>query len=584
MTWLRLIPWTWRRYSVAVAIIAVAAAARAAFLGGLGARIPYLLFYPAVMISALYGGLPAGVLATGLSTLWTIYWIQKGVLDSAEQLATGIFVFNCLMMSGVAEAMRRARARAKLAQKKAEAANLAKSAFLASMSHELRTPLNAILGFSQLMRNAASTSEEQRETLDIINRSGEHLLALINDVLDMAKIEAGGIAVEVAPVDLGEMVRDVADLMRERAGAKNLQLVLDQSSQFPRFVRADGAKLRQVLINLVGNAIKYTDHGSVTVRLNAGPAAAPDARLPLLVEVEDTGVGITAEDLARIFDPFVQVGTATQQTGTGLGLAITHKYVELMGGRISVESTPGRGSKFRVEVPVDPATISDLGATAIERGRVVGLAPGQPEYRILIVEDQVENWLLLQRLLEGAGFQVRVAENGAVGVELFQSWRPHFIWMDVRMPVMDGLEATRRIRALEGGRDVKIVALTASVFAEERGQVLAAGMVDFIRKPYRAEEVFDCLVRHLGVRFLYDGAPSASAEEPPAVLRPEAFASVPRELRGELADALVQLDVARVAELIRCVSDLDPALGDVLAHHAGRFGYSVILQAVKGTL
>jgi signal transduction histidine kinase/ActR/RegA family two-component response regulator len=420
-----------------------------------------------------------------------------------------------------AEAMRRAQARATLAQGKAEAANRAKSVFLSSMSHELRTPLNAILGFSQLMRNAASASEEQRQTLDIINRSGKHLLALINDVLDMAKIEAGGIAVEIAPVDLGELVRDVADLMRERAGAKNLQLVLDQSSAFPRFVRTDGTKLRQVLINLVGNAIKYTERGSVTVRLNAG-SAAPDARLPLLVEVEDTGAGISAEDQARIFDPFVQVGAATQQTGTGLGLAITRKYVELLGGRIGVESTPGRGSTFRVEVPVAPVADSDLSAAAIARGRVLSLEPGQPEHRILVVEDQMENWLLLQRLLEGVGFQVRVAENGAAGVEVFQAWRPDFIWMDVRMPVMDGLEATRRIRALEGGREVKIVALTASVFGEERANVLGAGMTDFIRKPYRAEEIFDCLARHLGVRFVYDEMPSASAAGPPAVPRPEA--------------------------------------------------------------
>ena len=575
----RIIPWTWRRYLIAILIIAGAGAIRAVFFGGLGRGTAYLTYYPAVVLAALYGGLHSGLVATVVSAFLSFLWIQKGYMSTVETMAMGVFLISCTMITGIAEAMRRAQARAKQEKEKAEAANLAKSKFLASMSHELRTPLNAILGFSHLMRNDAGLSEEQRNTLDIINRSGEHLLNLINDVLDMAKVEAGRLSVENNLLDLGKMVRDVTDLLRVRAEEKGLQLLLDQSSDFPRFIRADGAKLRQVLINLVGNAIKYTEQGGVTLRLNARSADVPE-RLLLIVGVEDTGAGITPEDQARIFVPFVQVGKLNTQKGTGLGLAIARTYVELMGGRLSVESAPGKGSIFRVEAPVERAEESEVSAVEIKRGRVVGLAPGQPEYRILIVEDQMENWLLLRRLMEGVGFPVRVAENGAAGVGMFQEWRPHFIWMDIRMPVMDGLEATRRIRALDGGREVKITALTASVFKEERDNVTAAGMDDFIRKPYVPEEIFDCLARQLDVRFVYEEATMAAAAAPTVALHPKALSTLPQELRRELTDALVSLDAARITNIIHRVSEIDPALGDTLAQHANQLNYTAILQAL----
>ena len=243
--------------------------------------------------------------------------------------------------------------RRKLAQEKAEAANRAKSVFLANMSHELRTPLNAILGFSNLMRNDASVSAEQRQTLDIINRSGEHLLGLINNVLDMAKIEAGRTAVENTVFDLHAMMRDIADLMRQRAEAKGLTLTLEMAEGLPRVIVADEGKLRQVVLNLVGNAVKFTSQGGVTLRLASRPLGESH-RVTLVIEVEDSGDGIAAEDQQRIFEPFVQLGHKSDQKGTGLGLTITRQFVELMGGVIRVESAPGKGSKFRVEVPVEP--------------------------------------------------------------------------------------------------------------------------------------------------------------------------------------------------------------------------------------
>lgn len=571
---------TWQRYLVAMLIIAIASAIRAVFFGGLGRGIAYLTYYPAVMLAALFGGLYAGLLATVVSGLLCFYWIQKGFMSPVESMAMGVFLISCTMISGIAEAMRRAQRRAKEEKEKAEAANRAKSKFLASMSHELRTPLNAILGFSHIMQDDVSLSLEHRKTLDIINKSGEHLLTLINDVLDMAKVEADQLSVENTLIDMGKTVRDITDLMRGRAEEKGLQLLLDQSSEFPSFVQTDGAKLRQIIINLVGNAVKFTQEGGVTLRLNARPADNPK-HLLLIVEVEDSGTGIAAEDQTHIFDPFVQASSLTLQKGTGLGLAIARTYVELMGGRISVQSTLGKGSIFRVEVPVERVEESAVQVAAIKRQLVLGLEPGQPEYRILIVEDQMENWLLLRRLMEHVGFSVRVAGNGKEGVEAFQEWRPHFIWMDIRMPVMDGLEATRRIRELDGGQEVKIVALTASVFKEERDNIVAAGMDDLIRKPYRSEEVFDCLVRQLGVRFVREEAPKTPTMAPTMPLRPEALTAIPSELRQELTAALVSLDSSRITKLIRRVSELDPALGDMLAQHTNQLNYTAILQALR---
>jgi len=536
------------------------------------------------MIAAVYGGLAAGLLATvsaGFVAVfaWPLLAPQPFIADAADWLGVAVFAMTGTMISLVAEAMRRANARAKHAQEQAEAANRAKSTFLANMSHELRTPLNAILGFSSLLRSDDSISEDQRRSLDIINRSGEHLLGLICDVLEMAKVEAGNAKVDSEPFDLGTMVRDIMDMMRVRAAEKDLRIILDQSSQFPRVVRADAPKLRQILINLVSNAVKFTDAGGVTVRL--GVREVDSSSLTLIIEVEDTGVGISAEESGRVFDPFVQVGSSRLQVGTGLGLAITREYTELMGGRIDLESEPGKGSLFRVEIPVGVAAESELEATELETNSVVSLAPGQPLYRILIVEDQLENWLLLRRLLEDVGFDVHVAVNGADGVEEFERWHPDLICMDIRMPVMDGLEATRRIRGIAGGDDVRIVAITASAFKEERESILEAGVDDFIRKPFRAEEIFESIAQQLGVSFVYEESPGAAVDGPAEQIRPASLAALPSELRRELTDALLNLDTDLMAEALARVAYLDPKLGDALRHHADNLGYTSILRALE---
>ncbi|WP_241674620.1 response regulator [Candidatus Methylobacter oryzae] len=463
-----------------------------------------------------------------------------------------------------------------LARNAAEAANKAKSVFLANMSHELRTPLNAILGFSSMILKDAQLPENQLRNLEIINRSGEHLLSLINDVLEMAKIEAGRIQFEEAQFDLGSMIRDVADMMSVRAQDKGLALLIDQSSEFPRFIVGDEARLRQILINLIGNALKFTQQGGVTLRL--GIKQDPNAQL--LIEVEDSGFGISPENQRHIFEPFVQLGEQGDGKGTGLGLTITRQFVRLMGGHISLESTLGKGSLFRIDLPLREVKENDLiKSKETSRGEVVSLAPGQPAYRVLIVEDQLENQLLLTQLMECIGISTKIAKNGKEGVELFQSWHPHLIWMDRRMPLMDGIQAAQAIRLLPEGKAVKIVAVTASAFMEQRDEMLQAGMDDFVRKPYRSSEIYECLSRQLGVTYIYDGVAEPQEQDMP--LTPEMLSALPDELRKDLLDALESLDSEDIDSIIQQIANYDQPLQKALTNLAESFDYSAILKALR---
>lgn len=390
---------------------------------------------------------------------------QREAFAPARQLAGTIVLVVLISVAGLTVGIRWLARQLQLSQEQlkqysqqleqkaqeANAANRAKSQFLANMSHELRTPLNAILGFAQLIAREPAVPPTQREQIQIINRSGEHLLTLINDVLEMSKIEAERISLNENDFNLQRLLQSLEEMFQLKAKAKGLALKFVCDASVPTFIHADEGKLRQVLINLIGNGIKFTDTGHIIVRTHVSPAStSPD--LPsqnLIFAVEDTGLGIATGELDTLFEPFVQTetGRASRQ-GTGLGLPISQKFVHLMQGNLQVTSTLGQGSTFSFSMPLQFArTVEPLMQPVHQR--VVGLAPNQPTYRILIVEDHWENRQLLMRLLSPLGFELREAENGAEVLTLLASWTPHLIWMDIRMPVMDGYETTQRIRALE---------------------------------------------------------------------------------------------------------------------------------------
>jgi len=381
------------------------------------------------------------------------------------------------------------------AEARAVEANRAKSVFLANMSHELRTPLNAVIGFAQLMARSRSMTDADRENLSIIRRGGEHLLGLINDVLSISKIEAGKMSAERRPFDPRELIAGVAEMIRARTEAAGLMLIADVSRSFPPAVLGDEGKLRQVLINLLGNAVKFTETGTIAVRANWSGGRAT-------FEVSDTGQGISDEEIATLFQPFVQTATGRRaKEGTGLGLVITQQLVRLMGGDIAVRSRRGEGTTFKFDLDLPVATER---VVRHEVKRVIGLAAGERR-RIAVVDDTRDNRTLLRKLLESVGFEVRDAANGQDAIELWRTWHPHLIFMDQRMPVMDGSEATRAIRAAESGERTPIIALTASAFEHERETILLHGADEFVVKPFAEETIFDVIARHVGVRFLYEG-------------------------------------------------------------------------------
>lgn len=453
----------------------------------------------------------------------------------------------------------------------AESSNRAKSSFLANMSHELRTPLNAVIGFSRLLSQADNLSPEQRQDIDIINRSGSHLLTLINDVLDLSKIESGTVHLTPESVDLPSLCADVIDMLRARAqqGGISLDLEIDGAAGA---VLVDGAKLRQILINLLGNAIKFTRQGGVLLRIDAQPA--PGEQLLLHFAVRDTGIGIASGDQERIFDPFVQMVTHATSAGTGLGLTLSRQYLQLLGSGLSVESAPGRGSVFRFSLSLPRST--PCTTLPVPLGQVLSLPPEQRGRRILIADDTVDSLLLTRRLLEPLGFAVAEACNGLEAVEQTRQFKPELIIMDYRMPELDGVEATARIRKDTTVVQPRIVILTASAFAEERLIALTTGADEFMSKPVD-EAVFysmvECLLDLNFVRASAGESPAPAGNERVGPSR-EDMAALPASLRDALRIAARELSRGKVRDaLTHAGVSLEVGIGSRILSLADAFKY-----------
>ncbi|WP_437505750.1 ATP-binding protein [Sorangium sp. So ce1099] len=488
---------------------------------------------------------------------------------------------------------RRAEEEARRAKAEAEAASRAKSAFLANMSHELRTPLNSILGFAQLMERDVSLGDRHRENLAVICKSGEHLLGLVNDILEMAKIEAGRMTLADADFDLHGMLSGLSEMFAVEAQKRGITLTVEREPDVPQLVHGDEGKLRQVLINLLGNALKFTPRGSVTLRAWARRSTgireggthdgATAGRARVSFEVTDTGRGMAEEELAELFEAFAQTASGRRsREGTGLGLHISRRIVRMMGGDMHVESRLGRGTTLRFDVRLTLADAGGAGLSAAPRSRrVVGLTPGQPRYRVLVVDDRWDVRHCLLKLLDSVGVEVRSATNGLGAVAQWETWSPHLVLLDLRMPLLDGYEAASRIKSSPRGRDTVVVAMTASAFEQNRSLAAEAGCDDFVSKPFRDADIFNLLTKHLGARFEHEdrlaASPSAPAPAARSVDLARAAAELPPSLRKDLRRAATRLDAKAVQAAIEQFRPEDAELAGAVAELARGYRFDSIL-------
>ena len=466
----------------------------------------------------------------------------------------------------------------------AEAANVAKSVFLANMSHEIRTPMNAILGFAQVLERDPQLTTFQSEHVRIITRSGAHLLKLINDILDMSKIEAGRTILNEAPFSLHDLLNDLELMFKSRADAEGLQFLIEHDATVPRHPSGDEGKLRQILVNLMGNAVKFTKEGGVAVRVRseAIEGTYPNPKnVRLIAEVEDSGPGIPADGIERIFDPFHQTAEGVRAGGTGLGLAISHKFVEMMGGKLSVTSSVGKGSCFRFDVLLTPAEGSaKLDKPAVRH--VVSLVPGSESYRILVVDDIMVNRSLLRELLLPAGFQVAEACNGLEALQVFEQWLPHAVLMDMRMPVMDGYEATRRIKSTKSGQSTPVIAITASAFEEDYERIMETGMAAYLRKPFKSEDLFETLAEFIDLKYVFaDEAIDSTNHLKLKPLTAESILSLPKDTVEAMRLAVLEGNMDSMLELIAHVEKVDSEIAQGLQALANQYDYEKLHQLLE---
>lgn len=456
----------------------------------------------------------------------------------------------------------------------ARAASAAKSIFLAHMSHELRTPLNAILGYAQLLANEANLEDSVRQRLTAIDRSGQHLLQIINDVLDMARVETGRVTLNNTSVDLPDLIENLRQVFTHRVEQKGLHLELDVTPDLPRQFLTDEGKLRQILTNLIGNAIKFTEAGSIILRVAFTPDNVDKGQL--FLAVQDTGRGIYPDQFDRLFQPFEQLSAG--DVGTGLGLSISRNFARLMGGDIHVNSTPGSGSTFTLELPVVLADVAGLTSDTLE---VIGLAPNQPEPRILVVEDDEDSRKVLIDILQSIGLTPQTAADGQAALDIYEHGRPDILMLDMQLPRVDGYEVARRIRQDHGDHETVIIAVTASAFVHQKSSILGSGCTDLLTKPFTRSQLFACLAQHTGMRFLYQRpSPAATHDDNPPSIDPELLARLSQAQLRELYQAALAGSSPIARELIAQIQPEHPLLAEQLSIAVDSFWITALADQI----
>jgi PAS domain S-box-containing protein len=463
------------------------------------------------------------------------------------------------------------------AKESAESANRAKSVFLANMSHEIRTPMNAILGFTQLLLNDSAVTEKQRERIETISRSGKHLLALINQILEISKIESGRAEIVESTVDLYSLFRDMEAMFRVQTDAKTIDFSVIIDRSVPRHILGDEEKIREIFTNIIGNAVKFTESGTITVTLDVPKKEGK--RIRLVGVVTDSGPGIAADEIDGLFAVFQQAQAGRKVGGTGLGLSISREYARMFGGDIVIQSEPGRGTKVLIEFGVEE-TIAATVEPKPPAKLVEGLEPGQGPFRILIVDDRTDNRAVLREMLSLREFETREAENGVQAIEVFNEWRPHIVLMDMEMPVMNGREATKNIKRSEIGHAVPIIAITASVLEENKKDIIESGVDGFLRKPFKMEEIMEIIGDTLGIRYKY----AREEETPPrvtAVLEPGRLSGLPEAVSAAIREAAMNAEQDKLLSLIDGLA-LPRDTIDTLKTLAKEFRYEAVTALFDG--
>lgn len=479
------------------------------------------------------------------------------------------------------------------AREQAETAIRTKSRFLSHMSHELRTPLNAILGFSRLMERNPNLTATQAENLGLIYQSGEHLLRLINDALEMSRIDTGNETLNPTVIDLSRLLQGVVVMSQRQAADKGLSISLDMAPNIPRFVKCDERRLQQILVNLVTNALKFADEGEIEIDVRRSTEAAPYQKnsqvephgpCDLVFEIRDSGPGIPPNELDSIFEPFFKGRHSAGKRGTGLGLTISRKFARMMGGDISAANCRDRGACFTFHACLEPAT-SEEALSKEKPDRFIGIEPGAKRNRVLVADDDTTSRMLLSEILASVGLDVEKAENGEEAVELFSQWRPDIVFMDVRMPKMDGLAATQRIKATDRGRHTPVIALTAHAFEEDRQEILSAGCDDYLRKPIDEQQLFELVGRILDITFIRENsAPQETPALKGAAALLNAMSELPAPLLTELREIALELDLEKVKSCLDQIETSHPALGAALFKLSNEFRFEEIYNLCDGAL